>query len=105
MEDLRLTILAKGIAIAAPSQPSANAAPLLPPARARARARLSKSGRFATAVLFGVNSGIGYLIMLAVMSYNGGVMIAVVLGLAVGYFFFRAKDYEALVLEDACACS
>ncbi|KAL2939793.1 Copper transporter 5 [Bienertia sinuspersici] len=102
MEDRRLSILAMGIV--PPSQPSNNTnnTPLLPP---RHGTRLSKSGRFATAVLFGVNSAIGYLLMLAIMSYNGGVMIAVVVGLGFGYFFFRAKEYEALIVEDACACS
>jgi len=43
--------------------------------------------------------------MLAVMSFNGGVLIAVVLGLAVGYFLFRAKEYEAVIVEDSCACA
>ncbi|XP_010666855.2 copper transporter 5 [Beta vulgaris subsp. vulgaris] len=99
MEDRRLSILAMGIV--PPSQPSINS-PLLPP---RLGTRLTKSARFATAVLFGVNSAIGYVLMLAVMSYNGGVLCAVVLGLGVGYFLFRAKEYEALVVEDACACS
>ncbi|XP_057537935.1 copper transporter 5 [Amaranthus tricolor] len=99
MEDRRLSILAMGII--PPSQGSGNT-PLLPP---RLGTRLTKSSRFATAVLFGVNSAIGYVLMLAVMSYNGGVLIAIVLGLAVGYFLFRAKEYEALIVEDTCACS
>lgn len=101
MEDRRLCVLAMGI-IPPPSDPASATTPFLHP---RLGTRLSKSARFATAVLFGVNSAIGYVLMLAVMSFNGGVLIAVVLGLAVGYFSFRAKEYEALIVEDTCACS
>ncbi|XP_021756679.1 copper transporter 5-like [Chenopodium quinoa] len=99
MEDRRLCVLTIGIVPPPSDQPST---PFLHP---RLGTRLSKSARFATAVLFGVNSAIGYVLMLAVMSYNGGVFIAIALGLAVGYFLFRAKEYEALIVEDACACS
>ncbi|CDP13483.1 unnamed protein product [Coffea canephora] len=61
--------------------------------------------RFAGAVLFGVNSAIGYLLMLAIMSFNGGVFVAVVLGLALGYFLFRASDEGLVVVDNPCACA
>ncbi|KAL2525676.1 Copper transporter 5 [Abeliophyllum distichum] len=63
--------------------------------------------RFAGAILFGVNSAIGYFLMLAIMSFNGGVFIAVVLGLAVGYLFFRSSGdgEEVVVADNPCACA
>ncbi|XVF48879.1 hypothetical protein PTKIN_Ptkin03bG0223600 [Pterospermum kingtungense] len=94
MEDrrLRFTSLAS-------SNPSSAAvtAPLLPNRR--------RSAKFASAVLFGINSAIGYLLMLAIMSFNGGVFLAIVLGLAVGYLLFRCNDEETLKVDNACACA
>ncbi|KAL8265105.1 hypothetical protein R6Q59_023235 [Mikania micrantha] len=63
-------------------------------------------GRFAGAVLFGINSAIGYFLMLAIMSFNGGVFVAIVVGLAVGYLLFRSGDDEQVVVVDnPCACA
>ena len=58
-------------------------------------------------VLFGVNSAIGYLLMLAVMSFNGGVFLAIAVGLTIGYFFFRNEgENDALVVDNnSCACA
>ncbi|KAH7519309.1 hypothetical protein FEM48_Zijuj08G0022400 [Ziziphus jujuba var. spinosa] len=64
-----------------------------------------RHARVATAVLFGVNSAIGYLLMLAIMSFNGGVFIAIVLGLSVGYFLFRTQDEDVVVVDNPCACA
>ncbi|KAG9157056.1 hypothetical protein Leryth_009102 [Lithospermum erythrorhizon] len=66
----------------------------------------SFGAKIAGAILFGFNSAIGYLLMLAVMSYNGGVLVAIVVGLAVGYFLFRSSDDEAaLAVDNPCACA
>lgn len=58
-------------------------------------------------VLFGVNSAIGYLLMLGVMSFNVGVFVSVILGLSVGYVMFRSGDQNCSVEVDdyLCACA
>ncbi|XP_054819410.1 copper transporter 5.1-like [Prosopis cineraria] len=62
--------------------------------------------KFAGAILFGVNSAIGYLLMLAIMSFNGGVFVVIVVGLSIGYFFFRTEGEDvSLVVDNSCACA
>ncbi|KAF4386311.1 hypothetical protein G4B88_003528 [Cannabis sativa] len=62
--------------------------------------------RLAGALLFGVNSAIGYLLMLAIMSFNGGVFVAIVLGLTIGCFVFRTADDDVtLIVDNPCACA
>ncbi|GJT30483.1 copper transporter 5.1-like protein, partial [Tanacetum coccineum] len=40
-----------------------------------------------------------------VMSFNGGVFVAIVVGLAVGYWLFRnADDEKIMLIDDSCAC-
>ncbi|KAI3514026.1 hypothetical protein L1887_12342 [Cichorium endivia] len=64
-----------------------------------------RRARFAGSVLFGINSAINYFLMLAVMSFNGGVFVVIVVGLAVGYLLFRSADDEQIMVdEDPCAC-
>ncbi|KAI3951956.1 hypothetical protein MKW92_043397 [Papaver armeniacum] len=90
--------------ISKPSSSSINS-PLL----TSSRFQLGKnSARVSVSILFGVNSAIGYLLMLSIMSFNGGVFIAVVLGLSVGYFVFRSgsdDDDEVMATDNPCACS
>ncbi|CAN6167087.1 unnamed protein product [Urochloa humidicola] len=111
---IRVKLAAGGGADAAKQAPSSipppagsdARAPLLAPAFSAVAAAGRWPARVAVAALFGVNSGLGYLLMLAVMSFNGGVFIAVVVGLALGYLAFRSSDGEDLVVVDTpCACA
>ncbi|KAI6679748.1 hypothetical protein NL676_033629 [Syzygium grande] len=85
------------------SAAAAAASPLLQKAGASA---LARSARVGAALLFGANSAIGYLLMLAIMSFNGGVFLAIVAGLTVGYYVFRfADEGGAVVVDNPCACA
>ena len=105
MEERRLRVKTLASTAAAPSSPAA-ATPLLFKF-GRGRSRWGNPCRIAESVLFGVNSAIGYLLMLAIMSFNGGVLVAIVLGLSVGYYLFRSGGREEVVVEveNSCACS
>ena len=49
---------------------------------------------------------IGYFLMLAVMSFNGRVFLAIVVGLAIGYFLFRSEDENVMMIVDnPCTCA
>ncbi|KAJ4952860.1 hypothetical protein NE237_029692 [Protea cynaroides] len=101
MEDrrIRFKVIATG---KKPSTPSIDTPLLLPKL---AGSRWSNPGKYAAAILFCVNSSIGYLLMLAVMSFNGGVFLAIVLGLSFGYLLFRMADEDLVVVDNPCACA
>ncbi|XP_043723024.1 copper transporter 5.1-like [Telopea speciosissima] len=86
-----------------PSNISSIDTPLLLPTLAGGRWK--NPARYGAATLFCVNSAIGYLLMLAVMSFNGGVFLAIVLGLSFGYLLFRIADEDLLAVENPCACA
>lgn len=104
LENRRLRLKAITFDVPSATTPQ-NQIPLLRPNLAGDKAKLGV--KLAGALLFGFNSAIGYLLMLAVMSFNGGVLVAIVVGLAIGYFFFRSEDEEgiSLVVGSACPCA
>lgn len=104
LENLRLRFkqVASGAAVGSGQSTSPIETPLLNSKIAGGRWRPAK---FGGAILFGVNSAIGYMLMLAVMSFNWGVFIAIVLGLSIGYLVFRSGDEEAVVVDSPCACA
>ncbi|KAK6927203.1 Ctr copper transporter [Dillenia turbinata] len=68
----------------------------------------SQTAKLGGALLFGINTAMGYMLMLAVMSFNGGVFLAIVLGLSFGYLLFRSGtgvDDVRLVVDNPCACA
>ncbi|KAL3633564.1 hypothetical protein CASFOL_022326 [Castilleja foliolosa] len=103
MEDRRVRLKHLTASKNKPAPPPSAASPLL----------FSKIGgggrwapsRYAGAILFGINSAIGYLLMLAIMSFNGGVFVAVVAGLGFGYLVFRGGDEDFVVVDNPCACA
>lgn len=52
-------------------------------------------------ILFGINVGAGYLLMLAVMTFNVGVCLTIVVGLSVGFFIFHSTS-ESTSRADMC---
>ncbi|KAK3037491.1 hypothetical protein RJ639_031985 [Escallonia herrerae] len=52
------------------------------------------AGGFFQTGIFAVRAGLAYMVMLAVMSYNGGVFLAAVAGHAVGFAVFRSLGFR-----------
>jgi len=68
-----------------------------------------RAGRTVISALYAVNVTLGYLLMLAAMSYDVGVFVCVIVGLAGGHMiFFRkpAAEMQNLLLtsRDGCQC-
>ncbi|KAL8028602.1 hypothetical protein ABFS82_14G169200 [Erythranthe guttata] len=64
-----------------------------PPPSAAASGRSAAVGVI-QAILHSVRIGLAYLVMLAVMSFNGGVFLAAVGGYGVGFFFFGSRAFD-----------
>ncbi|KAK3018974.1 hypothetical protein RJ639_003393 [Escallonia herrerae] len=52
------------------------------------------AGGFFQTGIFAVRAGLAYMVMLAVMSYNGGVFLAAVAGHAVGFAVFKRLGFR-----------
>ncbi|XP_062101526.1 copper transporter 5.1 [Humulus lupulus] len=104
LEDLRLRV--KIASAGKPSSSAQNEASAAAPLLQKNLVGKWSLARLAGALLFGVNSSIGYLLMLAIMSFNGGVFVAIILGLTIGCFVFRTADDDVtLIVDNPCACA
>lgn len=61
----------------------------------------------AQTLIYAVKMGLAYMVMLAVMSFNGGVLLAAVVGHAVGFLVFKSgafrRQFSQLPLNDRSA--
>jgi copper transporter 1 len=62
----------------------------------------STQTRLALSVLFGVNVTVSYLLMLAIMTYNAGYFVVIVLGLSAGHFLFFTPDSPGAAPDVCC---
>ena len=68
---------------------------------------LSCKIRFIISITYFLSLFLSYMLMLIVMSFNGGLFIATVLGLTVGYFIFgfiRKKSYSRIYNPEGDKC-
>ncbi|GLT66980.1 hypothetical protein SLA2020_393180 [Shorea laevis] len=54
----------------------------------------------AQTLLYGLRVGLAYLVMLAVMSFNGGVFLVAVAGHTLGFFLFGSRVFKKETLPD-----
>lgn len=68
-------------------------------------ARVGSGSRVVLTVLYAVNVAISYLLMLAVMTYNVGYFVIIVLGLAIGHFVFFCAASPMAAPDVCCAAA
>ncbi|KAK4768883.1 hypothetical protein SAY86_027033 [Trapa natans] len=102
LEDRRLRLRSAASSAARDLPEPSSASPLISKA---IRIRPVNSAKLASVALFGLSSAIGYLLMLAIMSFNGGVFLSIVSGLTIGYGIFRCDYEEIPAVESPCACA
>ncbi|CAN4075778.1 unnamed protein product [Withania somnifera] len=49
---------------------------------------------FIETLLYGIRMGLAYLVMLAVMSFNGGIFVAAILGHVLGFWLFGSRTFQ-----------
>ncbi len=59
--------------------------------------------KLALTAMYAVNVAISYLLMLAIMTYNVGYFIAIVLGLAAGHLAFFSEASATAAPDSCCA--
>ncbi|KAE9418375.1 hypothetical protein Angca_004158 [Angiostrongylus cantonensis] len=64
--------------------------------------RVFSGFRLVQAALFGVQSLLAYVLMLIVMTFNGNLILSVVLGEAVGYLLFTGTPFLDAYVLDCC---
>ncbi|XP_047967897.1 copper transporter 1-like [Salvia hispanica] len=52
-------------------------------------------------LMYALRIGLAYLVMLAIMSFNGAVFVAAVAGHAVGFFFFGSRAFSKGAAQDS----
>ncbi|KAL4574558.1 hypothetical protein LXL04_021391 [Taraxacum kok-saghyz] len=99
MEDHRLRF--KLLSSSAVSNNTDGAVDSIPLLKTKIFARSSRwsLGRFTGSVLFGINSALGYFLMLAIMLFNAGAFVAIVFGLATRYLSTFDLDFLSLLID------
>ncbi|CAI7822013.1 unnamed protein product [Closterium sp. NIES-54] len=87
LNSLRVNVAAGKLARASTVTDESTSTPLLT-GTSRPPARLSWADKLPLSLLYIATSALGYLLMLTAMSFNGGIFIAIVVGLGVGQFMF-----------------